>query len=203
MLYVLEPVPNLDGNVDWTAERDARPRRARRRPSPARATRSRPTSRHFVDPLDWEAQGMERGTPFSLAHTFFQTGPFRPPNVERRAPGLVFTGSATVPGVGVPMVLCRACSPRNESTRWRRRDERPGRHGPTRAVTLEESYARCRALNKRYGTTYYWSTLALPRVKRHHVYALYAFCRYADDIVDDLADVATDDARAKRSRELR
>ena len=33
-------------------------------------------------------------------------------------------------------------------------------------VLLEESYARCRELNKRYGTTYYWSTLVLPRVKR-------------------------------------
>lgn len=53
-------------------------------------------------------------------------------------------------------------------------------------VTLEESYARCRELNKRYGTTYYWSTKVLPRVKQHHVWALYAFCRYADDIVDDL-----------------
>ena len=57
------------------------------------------------DPLDWEAQGMERGTPFALAHTFRQTGPFRPRNVERRVPGLVFVGSSTVPGVGVPMVL--------------------------------------------------------------------------------------------------
>ena len=56
-------------------------------------------------------------------------------------------------------------------------------------VTLDESYARCRALNKRYGTTYYWSTYALPRVKRHHVWALYAFCRHADDIVDDLGPV--------------
>lgn len=54
------------------------------------------------------------------------------------------------------------------------------------AVTLEESYRRCRELNKRYGTTYYWSTKVLPRVKQHHVWALYAFCRYADDIVDDL-----------------
>ena len=53
-------------------------------------------------------------------------------------------------------------------------------------VTLDESYARCRELNKRYGTTYYWSTKVLPRVKQHHVWALYAFCRYADDIVDDL-----------------
>ncbi len=57
------------------------------------------------DPLDWEAMGMERGTPFALAHTFRQTGPFRPGNVDRRVPGLVFTGSSTVPGVGVPMVL--------------------------------------------------------------------------------------------------
>ena len=53
-------------------------------------------------------------------------------------------------------------------------------------VTLDESYETCRALNKRHGTTYYWSTFVLPRVKRHHVWALYGFCRYADDIVDDL-----------------
>jgi phytoene synthase len=59
-------------------------------------------------------------------------------------------------------------------------------------VTLDESYARCRALNKRYGTTYYWSTFALPRVKRHHVWALYAFCRHADDIVDDLGPASVE-----------
>ena len=53
-------------------------------------------------------------------------------------------------------------------------------------VTLEQSYARCRQLNRRYGTTYYWSTHLLPKVKRHHVHALYGFCRYADDIVDAL-----------------
>ena len=59
----------------------------------------------LVTPLDWQAQGMAAGTPFALAHTFAQTGPFRPPNVERRLPGLFFAGSGTVPGVGVPMVL--------------------------------------------------------------------------------------------------
>jgi 15-cis-phytoene synthase len=53
-------------------------------------------------------------------------------------------------------------------------------------VTLEDSYERCRQLNKAHGTTYYWSTYALPKVKRHHVHALYGFCRHADDIVDDL-----------------
>jgi 15-cis-phytoene synthase len=66
-----------------------------------------------------------------------------------------------------------------------------------RPVTLEQSYARCRELNRRYGTTYYWSTKALPRVKRHHVWALYGFCRYADDIVDDLGSSAPTEVRAK------
>ncbi len=66
---------------------------------------------------------------------------------------------------------------------------------PAQTVTLEDSYARCRELNRRFGTTYYWSTLVLPRVKQHHVWALYAFCRYADDIVDDLGPV-TVEARA-------
>jgi phytoene synthase len=68
-------------------------------------------------------------------------------------------------------------------------------------VTLSESYEHCRALNKRYGTTYYWSTYALPRLKRHHVWALYGFCRHADDIVDDLGPVAVE-VREKALTEL-
>ncbi len=60
------------------------------------------------------------------------------------------------------------------------------------AVTLEQSYAHCKRLNKQNGTTYYWSTTVLPKVKRHHVHALYGFCRYADDIVDDLGPVSAD-----------
>jgi 15-cis-phytoene synthase len=59
-------------------------------------------------------------------------------------------------------------------------------------ITLEESYELCRKLNKRHGTTYYWSTYALPRVKRHHVHALYGFCRHADDIVDDLGPASAE-----------
>ena len=104
VLYVLEPAPNLDGKVDWTVERG----RARDALAARVGALGYPTDvevEELVDPLDWERQGMERGTPFALAHRFFQTGPFRPGNVDRRAPGLVFTGSGTVPGVGVPMVV--------------------------------------------------------------------------------------------------
>ncbi len=103
-LYVLEPAPNLDGSIDWSRERDRLHASLQSRV----AAHGYPMDievEAFVDPSDWEAQGMERGTPFALSHKFRQTGPFRPNNVTKHAPGLVFVGSGTVPGVGVPMVL--------------------------------------------------------------------------------------------------
>lgn len=103
-LYVLEPVPNLDGDVPWRTERAA----IRDRLGTFLADAGYPTdivTEELADPLDWQAQGMYRGTPFALAHLFAQTGPFRPGNIDRRLPGVVFAGSGTVPGVGVPMVL--------------------------------------------------------------------------------------------------
>lgn len=104
-LYVLEPVPNLAaGRLDWETERP----RIREDLERFLAEAGYPTdivTEHLVDPTDWARQGMAGGTPFALAHTFSQTGPFRPGNVERRRPGLFFAGSGTVPGVGVPMVL--------------------------------------------------------------------------------------------------
>jgi len=103
-IYVLEPTPNLDGKIDWSRERDRIMGDLRSRV----ASLGYPTDvvvERIYDPLDWEKLGMERGTPFALAHTFFQTGPFRPNNKDKRVPGLFFVGSSTVPGVGVPMVL--------------------------------------------------------------------------------------------------
>jgi 15-cis-phytoene synthase len=69
-------------------------------------------------------------------------------------------------------------------------------------VTLEVSYAECKRLNRRYGTTYYWSTMVLPSVKRPHVHALYGFCRHADDIVDATGDVGVE-CRGAALAELR
>ncbi|MGW0213116.1 phytoene desaturase family protein [Micromonospora chokoriensis] len=58
-----------------------------------------------ITPAEWEEQGMAAGTPFAAAHTLFQTGPFRPSNLHRDLSNVVFVGSGTQPGVGVPMVL--------------------------------------------------------------------------------------------------
>lgn len=104
-LYVLEPVPNLEvGRIDWETERP-RMRDELLRFLDAEGYPTTIVTDEFVDPIAWRDQGMAAGTPFALSHTFLQTGPFRPSNVERRRPGMFFAGSGTVPGVGVPMVL--------------------------------------------------------------------------------------------------
>ncbi len=103
--YVLFPTPNLDAPIDWRAEG---PRYLDHVVSTVEA-RGWPgfgdgiEVSHVTTPLDWEAQGMERGTPFAAAHSFSQTGPFRPRNIWGE--NVVFAGSGTQPGVGVPMVL--------------------------------------------------------------------------------------------------
>jgi phytoene synthase len=63
---------------------------------------------------------------------------------------------------------------------------------------LRASYEVCRRLNARHGKTYYLATLLLPPAKRPYVHALYAFARYADEIVDDLAGPAGAAHRADR-----
>lgn len=60
---------------------------------------------HLVTPADWKAQGLAAGAPFAASHRFLQTGPFRSPTLDRRVENLVYAGSNTQPGVGVPMVL--------------------------------------------------------------------------------------------------
>ncbi|OBB74261.1 phytoene desaturase family protein [Mycobacterium sp. 852014-52144_SCH5372336] len=107
LLYVLAPAPNLAvGHIDWASTRDDYVRQmmdvvSSRLPQVG----VDPEVLHVVDPADWARQGMAAGTPFALAHTFGQTGPFRPANTVRGVANVVLAGSSTVPGVGVPTAL--------------------------------------------------------------------------------------------------
>ncbi|WP_238596980.1 phytoene desaturase family protein [Corynebacterium heidelbergense] len=57
-------------------------------------------------PATWLGMGHGAGTPFALAHTFTQTGPFRPRNYPAYGiDNLVMAGSSTTPGVGVPTTI--------------------------------------------------------------------------------------------------
>jgi phytoene synthase len=52
------------------------------------------------------------------------------------------------------------------------------------ATDLGDSYERCRQIHRDRGRSYYLATSLLPPYKRRHVHALYAFMRWADDLVD-------------------
>ncbi|HEV7204370.1 MAG TPA: phytoene desaturase family protein [Jatrophihabitans sp.] len=105
--YALFPAPNLGGGVDWSAQRQPY------RDHMVETIEKRGytgfgagiETEHLVTPADWRASGLAKGAPFAAAHTFRQTGPFRAPTLDRRIGNLVFCGSNTQPGVGVPMVL--------------------------------------------------------------------------------------------------
>ncbi len=103
--YVLLPTPNATADIDWSRSRD------RYRDEAVRTLEARGYTdfgsgievEHLTTPQDWLDRGMAAGAPFASAHTFLQTGPFRPGNLWGE--NVVFTGSGTRPGVGVPMVL--------------------------------------------------------------------------------------------------
>ncbi len=106
--YALFPAPNLDHRtpLDWAAQgaryRDRMLATMQRRGFPALADAE---VLHLTTPADWRVLGNTAGTPFAAAHTFAQTGPFRPPTLDRRIENLVRCGAHCQPGVGVPMVI--------------------------------------------------------------------------------------------------
>ena len=108
VLSVLAPCPNLaTADIDWARVGPA----YRAELGQVLATRGLTgfddaiTVERLVTPADWAAQGLAAGTPFSLAHTFPQTGPFRPRNLVRGVANAVLAGCGTTPGVGIPPVV--------------------------------------------------------------------------------------------------
>lgn len=108
LLYVLAPAPNLSRcDIDWAATGDAYADSLLQDVQDRLVPGLRDDARvlHVDTPADWARQGMAAGTPFALAHTFAQTGPFRPANMVRGIENAVLAGSSTLPGVGVPTTL--------------------------------------------------------------------------------------------------
>jgi phytoene desaturase len=112
VLYMLAPMPNLQGNLDWNASAPV----VREKLIQGLEKLVDPDiRRHIVwereyRPDDWERDiNAPYGVAFgSLAHGFFQSSYFRPHNIARDIPGLYFVGQGTYPGIGMPMVLISA-----------------------------------------------------------------------------------------------
>lgn len=108
VLSVLAPCPNLvTGPIDWDRVGPA----YRAELGAVLAARGLTgfddavEVERLVTPADWAAAGLGAGTPFSLAHTFPQTGPFRPRNLVSGVANAVLAGCGTTPGVGIPPVV--------------------------------------------------------------------------------------------------
>lgn len=67
---------------------------------------------------------------------------------------------------------------------------------PSPAATIAEADAFCRNVAHRYGANFSVGFRFLPSQKRRAVYAVYAFCRWADDIADEEIEGAPGDAEA-------
>ncbi|ORB84129.1 phytoene dehydrogenase [Mycobacterium kansasii] len=135
LFYLLAPAPNLAaGTIDWSTAGAPYAESI----IDTVADRLLPQLRHGTDvldvvtPLDWARRGMTAGTPFALAHTFGQTGPFRPANTLRGIDNAVLAGSSTIPGVGVPTTLV---SGRLAADRITGEVSRPPRHFDLKADT--------------------------------------------------------------------
>ncbi len=64
-------------------------------------------------------------------------------------------------------------------------------------ITLDAAYEVCRRVTFTHAKTFYFASHFIPKHKRAACYAVYAFCRYVDDIVDvamERGDVTRDDA---------
>ncbi len=68
--------------------------------------------------------------------------------------------------------------------------------------SLRKAYRQCRAVNARYGKTFFLATRLLAPRQRPAVHALYGFARSADDILDDLDNPRTVEQRADQLQQL-
>ena len=56
---------------------------------------------------------------------------------------------------------------------------------PTCPEHLSAGFEKCREITKRYGTSFYFATQFFPKETRNGIYAIYAFARIPDEIVDN------------------
>ena len=109
--YVLCPVPNLQGEIDWEIEgprlRDRIVAALDRTILPGLTTTI--TADFFKTPADFQHDyRSEHGAGFSVAPLFRQSAWFRFHNRAEGIKNLYLTGAGTHPGAGLPGVLCSA-----------------------------------------------------------------------------------------------
>lgn len=107
-LYVLAPVGNLTGGVDWSAVAPGYREKILNRLSRIAGRDVRPLIRTEVmfTPDDWRSKmAIYQGATFNLAHNLGQMLNFRPRNRFEDLDGVYLTGGGTHPGSGLPTIF--------------------------------------------------------------------------------------------------
>jgi phytoene desaturase len=109
--YVLSPVPNLEGNIDWTSEskkyKDAISSYLQESLLPD--LKSSIVTSKVMTPYDFRDKYLAfRGAAFGLEPILTQSAWFRPHNQSEDIANLYMVGAGTHPGAGIPGVLTSA-----------------------------------------------------------------------------------------------
>ena len=107
-LFVLCSAPPLDGSIDWAEQgpryRDQIVRTLETRFGLADLSRRIVVERR-IDPTDLRRlYNANAGSIYGISSNSLKTAFLRPPNRDRKLPGLFFAGGATHPGGGLPLV---------------------------------------------------------------------------------------------------
>lgn len=110
--YVLAPVPNLRGKIDWEGVKNRYADAilaSLELPELCPGLREHIVTRRIMTPRDFETQlDAYEGSAFQFEPILTQSAWFRPHNVSEDVRGLYFAGAGTHPGAGVPGVLSSA-----------------------------------------------------------------------------------------------
>ncbi|MCY3413113.1 MAG: phytoene desaturase [Candidatus Heimdallarchaeota archaeon] len=109
--YILVPVPNLDGEVDWNLKKDEFKSKVLNylEDNYLPDLKENIVVEKVFTPLDFQnTLGAYKGNGFSIQPTLIQSAYFRPHNRSEDIEGLYIVGAGTHPGAGVPGVISSA-----------------------------------------------------------------------------------------------
>jgi phytoene desaturase len=181
--YVLCPVPNLKGAVDWAVEGP----RLQARIVAALDKTILPglaeciTSDFFMTPENFRSDYLSaHGAGFSVAPLFRQSAWFRFHNRAEGIRNLYLVGAGTHPGAGLPGVLCSAkvmdaLVPSAGAN---------ARQSPLR--NPEPALPSADLVLSRKGKSFHWARRWMAPAHAARATRLYGFCRYVDDLADEV-----------------
>jgi len=180
--YVLCPVPNLKGTVDWDVEG---PRLQTRIVSALEKTilpglGACITSDFYMTPENFRSDYLSaHGAGFSVAPLFRQSAWFRFHNRAEGIRNLYLVGAGTHPGAGLPGVLCSAKVMDVLVPSAHTAAQYSAGRKPTPALQCAD------LVLSRKGKSFHWARRWMVPVHAARATRLYGFCRYVDDLADE------------------